>query len=188
MKRILKNFGASIIAALFVGAIVFIFWKVLKIIASLNTNLSTAIMAASTTIIVSVISILIAKNQETKAYIQKELREKKVPVYEHLISIMFKITYASKLGEAPMPESEVLRQMVDMTRNLVIWGSDEVVKAYVKFRTFANSNGDSTQMVFIVEELMAAIRKDLGHKNQGFNRGTILGLFVNDLDKTKIEK
>jgi len=30
--------------------------------------------------------------------------------------------------------------------------------------------------------LLLAIRQDLGHKNSGFKRGTVLRLFINDID------
>ena len=35
--------------------------------------------------------------------------------------------------------------------------------------------------LYVVEDLLLAIRKDLGHKNKNLTKGKILGLFVNDL-------
>ena len=42
---------------------------------------------------------------------------------------------------------------------------------------------DSTQMMFAFEDLLFAIRKDLGHSNAGLGRGDLLRGFVNDIDK-----
>ena len=38
------------------------------------------------------------------------------------------------------------------------------------------------EIMFQYEKILNAIRKDLGHKNQGFKRGTLLGMWVNDID------
>ena len=47
----------------------------------------------------------------------------------------------------------------------------------------AVSAPEDANILFLYENLLMEIRKDLGHKNQGFKRGTLLGLFVNDIDK-----
>jgi hypothetical protein len=39
------------------------------------------------------------------------------------------------------------------------------------------------ESMFIVEDVLLEMRKDLGHPNRGFNKGDILRLFVNDIDK-----
>jgi hypothetical protein len=44
-----------------------------------------------------------------------------------------------------------------------------------------NGENQGFQVLFQVENLLIAIRKDLGHKNVGFKKGTILGLFINDI-------
>lgn len=35
--------------------------------------------------------------------------------------------------------------------------------------------------MFYFEDLMLEIRKDLGHKNKGFEKGDVLSLFINDI-------
>ena len=42
---------------------------------------------------------------------------------------------------------------------------------------------EATEAIFAFEDLMMAIRRDLGHGNRHFHRGTLLGLFVNDIDR-----
>jgi len=38
-------------------------------------------------------------------------------------------------------------------------------------------------MLCLIEDILIAIRKDLGHKNKGIHRGKILGLFITDFAK-----
>lgn len=37
--------------------------------------------------------------------------------------------------------------------------------------------------MLIYEQMLLNIRKDLGHQNQSLKSGSILGIFVNDVDK-----
>ena len=76
--------------------------------------------------------------------------------------------------------------MAEITPELIIWGSDEMLEAFHKFRTHSirssNENNKSPyEILIVVEDLLLAIRKDLGHKNKNITRGKILGLFINDL-------
>src|SRR5687767_3758954 len=66
----------------------------------LNPAVATGIVAGAVTVLVSVISVLFSKHFEQRNNILKELREKKVPVYEELIELIFRIAYREKLGEA----------------------------------------------------------------------------------------
>ena len=75
--------------------------------------------------------------------------------------------------------------MVNITQELTIWGSDDMLRAYHTFRvaTLSQAAGKATplQTIFAVEDLLMAIRKDVGHKNKDLKRGSILRLFINDL-------
>ena len=115
------------------------------------------------------------------------LREKKIPTYEKIINFIFSLTFAEKLGKEKPSEKEMIKFMVEITQELVIWGSDEMLNAFYKFRTISIENVDNSNpknphnVLFMVEDLLLEIRKDLGHKNKNILRGKILGLFINDL-------
>lgn len=183
MRR-LKTTGQYLLGFSLLGLIVWTVYVVLKAIlasfASLNPSVGAAIVAASATVLVSVFSVLISKSLEQRATIAKEIREKKVPVYEELIKFVFKVLKATKAG-SQLPEQEIIEFMIDFTQQLIVWGSDEVIAAFHRFRNLSNT-GDSKNVLFLVEDLLLAIRKDLGHKNQGLSQGKLLGLFVNDIE------
>jgi hypothetical protein len=64
------------------------------------------------------------------------------------------------------------------TGQLTIWGSEEVVLQYRKFRLNFAATARDPLGLFLFEELPGNLRNDL---NKGFARGTILGSFVNIL-------
>lgn len=159
------------------------FWSIFS---SVDPKLGVSIIAASGTIIVTLISVLVSKHLDRKAQILAHLRAKKVPIYEKIINFIFSFTFAEKLGEKQPTEKEIIKFFAEVTQELVIWGSDEIIDAFYKFRmeNIDNANGiqsEPTEILFTVENLLLAIRKDLGHKNQNIPRGKLLSLFINDL-------
>lgn len=148
-----------------------------------NPTIAVGMIAASATIVVSVISVLVAKRLEFRATLAKEHREKKIPFYEGMVKFIFRITFADKLGLEPITEKEMIQQMASFTENLIVWGADEVIDAWFKFRnkSLNNNDGGGEAIMFEIEDLLLAIRRDLGHENKGLTRGKILGLFINDI-------
>lgn len=157
-----------------------------RVLTSLNSDIAVAIIAASATVFVSVVSIVLGKAYEARALIQKEHREKKIPVYEDLINFMFRILMSTKTGTTPS-EEEILNFMSDFTQRIMVWGSDDVVAAWVKWRRAAlnaeKSKINPIEFLLLYEQLILTIRRDLGHKNRNLSTGDVLALFVNDIDQ-----
>jgi hypothetical protein len=163
--------------------IYFVVAKVFRSLTNIQSDISVAIVAASATITVSIVSLIISKVMETRAAITQELRAKKIPIYEDLISTLFKYLFAEKLGEKKMSEAELTRFFANLTEKLTIWGSDGIIRAFSTFRLASSSVAKPEDILFIYENLLLEIRKDLGHKNRNLKRGTVLSLFINDIDQ-----
>lgn len=177
--------GFILLAAIIYGGYLLIA-KLWSIFSSVDPKLGVGIVAASATVIVSLISVLVSKHLERKAQILAHLREKKVPTYEKIINFIFGLTFAEKLGKKQPTEKEMIKFMAEVTQELVIWGSDEMIDAFYKFRikSIDNANGEQqnpNEILYTVESLLLAIRKDLGHENKNMPQGKLLGLFVNDI-------
>ena len=177
--------GFVLLAALVYGAFVAL-RAATRVLTSLDSDIAVAIIAASATVFVSVLSIVLGKAYEARALVQKEHREKKTPVYEDLIRFMFRILMGTKTGATPS-ESEILEFMSDFTQRIMVWGSDDVVAAWVKWRRAAVNaeelEMDPVELLLLYEQLILTIRRDLGHKNRNLGTGDVLALFVNDIDR-----
>lgn len=182
-KQLIFSF---ILLGIIVYGIYLLLSKFWSIFSSVDPKLGVGIIATSGTIIVTLISVLVSKYLERKAQILSHLREKKVPIYEKIITFIFSITFADKLGKKVPTEKEIIKFFAEVTQELIIWGSDDMIDAFYKFRieSIDNANGLQTEpneILFTVENLLLAIRKDLGHHNKNIPRGKLLSLFVNDL-------
>lgn len=183
MRKSIKNIAFLIlsIAATYVLYVVSV--KVFYVFKSIDPTLSAGIIAASTTVFVSVATVMISKRQEQNVEIAAQLRQKKIPIYERMIEFIFRITFASKLGKKEPTEKEIIQFFADTTKDLVIWGSHDIVKAFGDFREAMMSipnGGDTSHVLASVEDFLFAIRKDLGHTSK-VKRGDILRLYINDL-------
>jgi uncharacterized protein YneF (UPF0154 family) len=184
-QAISVTFGLLLVAGIGYGVFVAVRATML-VIASLDSSIAVAIIAAAATVLVSVLSIVLGKVYEARSLIQKEHREKKTPVYEDLIKFMFRILMATKTADPPS-EKETIEFMAGFTQRIMVWGSDEVLAAWVKWRRLSTDEAamkaNPIKLMLLYEELIFAIRRDLGHKNKGLATGDILALFVNDIDQ-----
>lgn len=143
--------------------------KIWGVFSSINPILGAGFVAASATVIVSLVSVLVSKYLERRANILAHLREKKIPTYEKIINFIFSITFADKLGKNRPTEKDVMQFMAEITQELVIWGSDDMLNAFYDFRKKSIENSyeetrNPYNVLFAVEDLLLAIRKDLGTK------------------------
>lgn len=167
----------------------------------LENDIAVAIVTAGATVFVSVFSAVWARKSEKAQAIEQQIREKKTPVYEEFIGIAFDIIWAgrnqanqeqndpsqrkqrseSTKGKTPNP----VERLQELTPDLIIWGTDEVIASWVEFRKVAaNSNKDKPMEIMLVfEAFMNAIRKDLGHNDNLLKKGDLLKIFINDIDK-----
>ncbi|MDD5593320.1 MAG: hypothetical protein PHG97_01085 [Candidatus Margulisbacteria bacterium] len=181
--RILLSF-AFVLATIFV--LCFLVFYLIRTIFSLQKEVSVAIIAAVTTILVSLFSVLLAQHYERKNKIERELRDKKIPIYEGLIDFWFKFSNAVKLADGKLPLKEISTDYNDIISKLIIWGSDDVVSKWSNFRRKLTEMGDNAvpaAILFEFEDFLTTVRKDIGHKNLGMKKGDILGLWVNDINK-----
>ena len=102
-----------------------------------------------------------------------------------MINFAFKIQFAEIAGEKPPTEQETIKFFAEFIPKLIVWGDENVMKSFCLFRDTAADNTDrpSSKILFIFEDVLFNIRKDLGHKDKKIKKGDILGLFITDIKK-----
>lgn len=150
-----------------------------RFMTGIDTDLAKAIVAAAATLIASVVALAGSKAYEARSNIRRELRERKTPVYEDIVKTLFQAMFAGTIFNKQIPEKELKRFFAVTTERLTIWGSDDLLLAWGDFKTRMARNPENP--TFLLEDLLLAIRKDLGHRNRGLERGSILRLFITDV-------
>ncbi|MFW6027151.1 MAG: hypothetical protein ACOCRX_12520 [Candidatus Woesearchaeota archaeon] len=85
---------------------------------------------------------------------------------------------------------DMLEFLYENTDDLLLWGSEEVIRAWINLREKAvkqtqentEEKFDHVEMMFDIEKLFYAIRQDLGYKDKNLEKGDLLRFFVNDID------
>jgi multidrug transporter EmrE-like cation transporter len=189
-KKVSTKWWQIILTFLILLIILIGVWFLIKFLwetfSNLHQEVAVAIIAGAATVLVSVFSIILGKYYERKREIDLELREKKIPMYEEFVNYFFRILLTDKINK-PISQKDILEFYGKFTQKLMVWGSDEVIKKWSNYRRHSveNINDDtcSPRSMFLFEDLLFAIRKDMGHKNKDVHKGELLGLFVNDIDK-----
>jgi hypothetical protein len=85
------------------------------------------------------------------------------------------------------PSEDLLNFMKDLKRRqLLLSAPSNMIQAFNKWELetgAAQARSDQVAAVFAWEEMLRAIRRDLGHDDPDLPRGELLRVFLNDLDE-----
>ena len=85
------------------------------------------------------------------------------------------------------PFENIVSEMIDFAGGLLLVGSDDVVRAFNKFRLSSQDAQKNTegnfQPLFDVMETIIKMRKDLGYVSTEISSEELLRIFINDLDE-----
>jgi hypothetical protein len=137
---------------------------------------STNLLANLFAIILLILGIYLNKLKE----IELALRDKKIEVYKKFIDYLFKVVQAKKQNK-PIPEKDMETFMVNFNKELIFWGSDSFIKKYNEWK-LRSKNCENYKFALYFEDLLREIRKDTGHKNNGFNKHELLNVIISDLE------
>lgn len=159
---------------------------VINIFVGLPKEIIAPIIAGISVVLASLITVILGKYFERKYIVSQEQRVKRTPMYQELITFIFKLLPEKE--EERLSESEQVEFIRKFTEMVLLWGSNEVIKEWSLFRTNIMKSSQSTDNLFLLENVLIAIRNDLGHKSSGIKKGDILRLFINDIDDYLIKK
>ena len=177
---VIRKIMEWLLAITLLAAIVLVLWRGVVYVTSLKSEVAAAILAASIAGAVSIVSLAASKAYETRTLIAQDIRAKKTPAYEEIANMLFRLQGSGLPGGTQVEEAEVNDWFVRTTERVAIWGSDEMIRAYGRFKR-TTWEGEPIGALFAVEDLVLAIRRDLGHSDQ-LERGSILRMFITDVD------
>ena len=180
--------GFILILVILVSFLAFGMWvgklvaDVLIWLAGIASKLDAVIIVALITGMVSIIGVIlssiVSKRIEHKKSRQEYLAQKREKPYGEFIDMVYRIQQNSK-NIKPYTQEEMVQDISKFSKDITLWGSPKVAEKWVKFReTNINPNGNFDNL-FILEEIMNEMRKDLGLKK--VKKGNLLAFFINDI-------
>lgn len=125
----------------------------------------------------AVLAVVLSRQREKSLELQQTHRENLIPIYEDFI----------KRSREGLPTDEAIEFMKEFGTKVTLRGPSSVVAAYVKWlRSLpqdgeAPPDGDPT-ILLEWENVVRAIRQDLGQDDSKLKPGDLLRIFVFDID------
>ncbi len=150
-------------------------------LSNMDAVVIVALITGSVSILGVVISSIVSKIIEYRQNIKRYLYEKKEEPYSEFIEMVYKIQENVKKNKE-YNDKEMLDDIFSFSKKLTLWGSSKVIRKCLAFREISQEQNDNpTDNLFILEEIIFEIRKDMGQKKSGLKQGDILAFFVNDI-------
>ncbi|HLA85446.1 MAG TPA: hypothetical protein VJL29_11685 [Thermoguttaceae bacterium] len=172
------------------AALVAVFWVVYALLtyvifarAGVDPTLGAVLAATAGTIVGSVALVVVARWMEGRAAALRDLREKRTAVYDQLLQHLLKLVMGRATGEV-VPEAEVLRFMTNFAQRMMVWGSEDVLAAWSRLRTAMcelQANSGTRRAMLAYEDLVRAVRRDLGYQDRELEAGKLMALFVDKM-------
>ena len=141
-----------------------------------------AVVGSVATAVVGLFGVLWQQQRSEEARLREAHRTRMTPVYDDLLKM-----FLDNLGSGSGMNSEAEDFMKDLKgRQLLLGASTEMIRAFNDWQrstVAAQADDDAMTAIFAWEELLRAIRRDLGHNDSGLQRGELLRVFVADFDE-----
>ena len=132
-----------------------------------------------------IINSIVAKILEFRRTRQEYLAKKREMPYGEFVEMVYKIQQNVK-KPGTYTEQMMLEDLSKFSRQITLWGSPKVVNKWVAFRENGAKPNAGTENLFVMEEIMNEMRKDLGLKK--VKKGNLLAFFVNDIKEVMRKK
>ncbi len=182
---LILGFGyVVVIACIFaVEKLTVLFSRLSTIASKLDVVVIVALITGAVSILSVVFSSVIAKSIEYKQRQREYLYQKREEPYTEFVAVVYKILEKTKRKEEYTDE-ELTTDINRFSQKLTLWGSNRVIKKWLKFRSSSSEkNKTPTEVLFVMEDILFAMRKDLGLKKM--KQGNLLSFFVNDINAIK---
>lgn len=155
--------------------------SIVKSMSNMDAVVIVALITGSVSILGVVISSIVSKIIEYRQNIKRYLYEKKEEPYSEFIEMVYKLQNSVRENKE-YSEKEILDDIFSFSKKLTLWGSSKVIRKWLAFRKISQEQNDNpTDNLFMLEEIIFEIRKDMGQKKNGLKQGDILAFFVNDI-------
>lgn len=134
--------------------------------------------------VVGALGVVWQQRQSEGARLREAHRDRMTPIYYELLGTIFQKIGAAEDGTTDSETEAFFRDL--KARQLMLGASSEMVIAFNDWQQRTaelHEQGDDAGAVMAWEDLLRAIRKDLGHRDADLAQGELLRLFITDYDE-----
>lgn len=144
-----------------------------------DPNTRSAIIAAFGIIF----AVLITHNRTKNREIAARHFHEKLDGYMKFVGLFSDvIKYGNKKQD--VPDEEIETRMLEFKKSLIVWGGAEVIKAWNRYSKEVislhqqNTEEASGRILYLLNDILMLIRKDLGHNDTGLPEGSLIDIII----------
>ena len=122
---------------------------------------------------------MLQRKTERIKIIENQLSEKKYKAYSELVAIFYNIFKDTK-NNKPTNNENLTSQLIDVKKDLFIYGSYEVFRKFTNWLSFSTENQNNLNHMNYFLDLMLEIRKDMGKKKTLLTKHEIMLNLIQD--------
>ena len=179
----MKRRAFDIVVACFVlGLVGLALWFAIPIIQAADANVQASIVGLFGVFVTGLVTNVYTRRREINARHFSEKRE----AYGKIIDIVVEAMSSAKSGKSGRTKN-LENKMIACKKELMIWGGSEVIQLWNKFELESAKESTAPNNVLgLLEKVLRALRKDLGHDDHSLEFGNLIGLFIVAKDKNMI--
>jgi hypothetical protein len=148
-------------------------------LAGVPKELGAAIVAASATIFVSTLTVVIGRYFERKKDLDALYRDKKVEIYDDFLKRFFSVLWGT---DSKGDTEDLVPFLREFMRKLILWSGPDAIASFAKWRQHMARGVPDAETIFLTEEFLLALRDDLRHNNRGISKGFFAQLYLKEPD------
>lgn len=152
--------------------------RLTEVASKLDAVIIVALITGVVSIIGVIISSIFAKIVDYRKSRKEYLTQKREKPYGEFVEMIYKVQKNVKVPGI-YSEKQMLEDLSKFSKQITLWGSSEVINKWIEFRENGTDPEKANNNLFLMEEIMNEMRKDLGLKK--VKKGNLLGFFVNDI-------
>jgi hypothetical protein len=177
-------FGIVLLGTLIAGAY-YAMHFVIALFAGLDAQVASIIYAAVVAVLFSavIISFIVQWGQKQESV--EQVRREKAAVYQRFLEAWSGVL-SQHAPEDPQQMLHLKKELQVAEKQLLLWGSSSVVRSYTAYQKQALQSSPRAPAVLpLIEKVLGAMRRDLGHNNLGLHAGDLLSLLLDDSPNTQ---
>ena len=182
-----QNTKQLIIGFILIALLIYCAWVTVSFfinsLVEADAKIASTIIAGMFTIFAGLTAVIITQRQTKLRDIAEAHREKKIEIYNKFITAATTMIGAQNEYSdiKSLTDKELFSIMFNFKKDILLWGSPEVIKAQLKLERVTQEN--SNLILFAVNDIYKAMRKDIGLSNSGLGNNELIKLFMIDSEE-----
>lgn len=137
--------------------------KLTEVASKLDAVIIVALITGLVSIIGVIISSVVAKIVDYRKSRQEYLTQKREKPYGEFVEMIYRVQENAKKPGA-YSDKQMVEDLSKFSKQITLWGSSRVINKWIEFRENGASPEKAKENLFLMEEIMNDMRKDLGVK------------------------